>query len=136
MLATRLRLRDFRSYERTDVELGSGLTETRAIKVLEPEDVAEAIVGALERPKFDVWVPRESVGIYKLMQLLPRGGREAIARALKADKVLAETDSSARAAYEDRAAHSEPSRDPEKLAGEEQTEVQAESESESETAAT
>ena len=75
-----------------NTELGSGLTETRAIKVLEPEDVADAIVGALERPKFDVWVPRESVGIYKVMQLLPRGGREAIAGLLKADKVLAETD--------------------------------------------
>ena len=91
-----------------NTELGSGLTETRAIKVLEPEDVADAIVGALEHPKFDVWVPRESVGIYKVMQMLPRGGREAIARFLKADKVLMETDASARAAYEDRAAHSEP----------------------------
>ena len=75
-----------------NTELGSGLTETRAIKVLEPEDVADAIVEALERPKFDVWVPRETVGIYKVMTLLPRGGREAIGRALKADKVLAETD--------------------------------------------
>ena len=28
-----------------NTELGSGLPETRAIKVLEPEDVAEAIVG-------------------------------------------------------------------------------------------
>ena len=42
-----------------NTELGSGLTETRAIKVLEPEDVADAIVGALEQPKFDVFVPRE-----------------------------------------------------------------------------
>ncbi len=59
-----------------NTELGSGLPETRAIKVLQPEDVADAIVDALERPKFDVWVPRESVGIYKFMQLLPRGARE------------------------------------------------------------
>jgi NADP-dependent 3-hydroxy acid dehydrogenase YdfG len=92
-----------------NTELGSGLQETRAIKKLEPEDVADAIVGALERPKFDVWVPRESVGIYKFLQLLPRGGREAIGRMLKADKVLAAADPVERAAYEDRAAHSEPS---------------------------
>ena len=91
-----------------NTELGSGLPQTRAIKVLEPEDVAEAIVDALEHPKFDVWVPRESVGIYKLLQLLPRGGRERIARMLKADKVLAEADTAARAGYEERAAHSEP----------------------------
>jgi NADP-dependent 3-hydroxy acid dehydrogenase YdfG len=91
-----------------NTELGSGLPETRAIKKLEPEDVAAAIVGALEHPKFDVWVPRESVGIYKLMTLLPRGAREGISRFLKADKVLADADSKARASYEERAAHSEP----------------------------
>ena len=44
------------------------------------------------------------------MQLLPRRGREGIGRLLKADKVLAEPDKAARAAYEDRAAHSEPAR--------------------------
>jgi NADP-dependent 3-hydroxy acid dehydrogenase YdfG len=105
-----------------NTELGSGLTETRAIKVLEPEDVAEAIVGALERPKFDVWVPRESVAIHKFMSLLPRGGRERIGRLLKADKVLAETDQQARAAYEDRAAHSEPALDPDRAEGDSETE--------------
>jgi short-subunit dehydrogenase len=100
-----------------NTELGSGLPETRAIKVQEPEDVADAIVGALERPKFDVWVPRESVGIYKFMTLLPRGARERVARFLKADQVLAGADPAARAAYEDRAAHSEPGLD-EEAAGE------------------
>jgi NADP-dependent 3-hydroxy acid dehydrogenase YdfG len=92
-----------------NTELGSGLPQTRAIKKLEPEEVAEAIVAALERPKFDVWVPRESAGIYKALQLLPRGAREWIGRALRADKVLAGADPVARASYEDRAAHSEPS---------------------------
>jgi NADP-dependent 3-hydroxy acid dehydrogenase YdfG len=112
-----------------NTELGSGLTETRAIKVLEPEDVADAIVGALEHPKFDVFVPRETVAIYKFMQLLPRGGREAIGRALKADKVLMDTDASVRAAYEDRAAHSEPARDPGRAdSAEEPVEVETESE--------
>ena len=91
-----------------NTELGSGLPETRAIKKLEPEEVAEAIVAALERPKFDVWVPRESVAIFKVTNLLPRRAREAVARMFKADKVLAEADTNARAAYEERAAHSEP----------------------------
>ncbi|MCD6014246.1 MAG: family oxidoreductase [Solirubrobacterales bacterium] len=91
-----------------NTELGSGLPETRGIKRVEPEDVAEAIVGALGRPKFDVWVPRESVAVNKLMQLLPRNAREGIARLLKADKVLAEPDTAVRASYEERAAHSEP----------------------------
>jgi NADP-dependent 3-hydroxy acid dehydrogenase YdfG len=91
-----------------NTELGSGLVETRGIKKIEPEDVAEAIVGALERPRFDVWVPRESGVISKVMQLLPRAGREGVARLLKADRVLAGADPAARASYEERASHSEP----------------------------
>jgi NADP-dependent 3-hydroxy acid dehydrogenase YdfG len=91
-----------------NTELGSGLTETRGIKKVEPEDVAEAIVGALERPKFDVWVPRETGAVHKVMQLLPRAGRERVSMLLKADKVLAEPDTTVRASYEERAAHSEP----------------------------
>lgn len=99
-----------------NTELGSGLPETRAIKKLEPEDVAEAIVAALERPKFDVWVPRESVGIHKLMTVLPRNAREGIARLLKADKVLAEADAGQRASYERRASRSEPDQEGEDAA--------------------
>ena len=77
--------------------------------MLEPEDVAEAIVDALEQPKFDVWVPRRASAIDKLMQLLPRARAARRSGALlKADKVLADADPNARAAYEDRAAHSEP----------------------------
>ena len=104
-----------------NTELGSGLVETRAVKKVEPEDVAEAIVAALERPLFDVHVPKSAGAIGKVMNLLPRSGREAIARALKADKVLAEPDKAKRAAYEERAARSEPGLEPEKVeaAGEE-----------------
>ena len=95
-----------------NTELGSGLVEARAVKVSEPSDVADAIVAALEYPKFDVWVPKIGAGIHKVLNLLPRAGREAIARALKADQVLAQADANARAAYEARAARSEPSLDP------------------------
>jgi hypothetical protein len=64
-----------------------------------------------------------------VLNLLPRGGREAIGRALKADKVLMETDEQVRAAYEDRAAHSEPARDPDRVeSATEPVEVETESE--------
>ena len=94
-----------------NTELGSGTVDTRLVKKLEPEEVAAAIVEALKRPKFDVWIPRETVAIYKTLQLLPRASREWVARMLKADKVLAEADQATRAAYEERAAHSEPALD-------------------------
>ena len=58
------------------------------------------------RNRFDVWVPSSTAAIATVMNLVPRRGREAIAKGLKADKVLAEADKGARAAYEDRAAHS------------------------------
>lgn len=95
-----------------NTELGSGLVDTRAVKKIEPSDVAEAIVDAIKYPKFDVWVPKVSAGIYRFMALLPRSGREAIVRALKADQVLAGADMNVRSAYEDRASRSEPGLDP------------------------
>ena len=89
-----------------NTELGGGLTDTRGVKKLEPEEVAEAIVEAIETNRFDVWVPKSSAQIGAVLTLVPRSGREAIARFMKADKVLWEVDDNARAAYEDRAAHS------------------------------
>jgi NADP-dependent 3-hydroxy acid dehydrogenase YdfG len=96
-----------------NTELAAGLKEARGVKNLEPEQVAEAIVDALERPKFDVWVPRSTQFIATAMSVVPRRGREAIARMLKADTVLAEADPAQRAGYEARAARSEPGLEPE-----------------------
>jgi NADP-dependent 3-hydroxy acid dehydrogenase YdfG len=101
-----------------NTELASGLKEARGVKNLEPEEVADAIVDALETGRFEVWVPRSTQHIATVMNLVPRRGREAIARFLKADKVLAEADPAARAGYEQRAAHSEPGLEPEKVSAE------------------
>jgi NADP-dependent 3-hydroxy acid dehydrogenase YdfG len=87
-----------------NTELISGAQKARFVKVPEPEDVADAIVDAIEHERFDVWVPRETGGINKFMQILPRRGREAVARLLKADTVLTEIDEEERAAYEKRIA--------------------------------
>jgi NADP-dependent 3-hydroxy acid dehydrogenase YdfG len=91
-----------------NTELASGLTETRGVKQVQPEDVADEIVAALKEPRFDVFVPRSVAGITKVMALLPRSGREGLSRALKADQVLAQIDTGQRAAYELRASHSDP----------------------------
>ncbi|MEJ7750675.1 MAG: SDR family NAD(P)-dependent oxidoreductase, partial [Thermoleophilaceae bacterium] len=44
-----------------DTELADGLPSTRAVKKVSPDDVANAIVEALEFPRFDVFVPK-SIG--------------------------------------------------------------------------
>jgi NAD(P)-dependent dehydrogenase (short-subunit alcohol dehydrogenase family) len=92
-------------------ELAAGLAEARGFKPVTPQEVAAEIVDALKRPRFDIYVPRSIGRINKLMSILPRAGREGIARALKADKVLTAIDHNARNAYELRAAKSEPSLD-------------------------
>ncbi|MES1193012.1 MAG: SDR family oxidoreductase [Solirubrobacterales bacterium] len=91
-----------------NTELASGLQNTRGVKLIQPEDVANEIVSALKEARFDVFVPRSVAGITKVMNVLPRGGRESLSRALKADKVLIELDEGKRAAYELRASHSDP----------------------------
>jgi NADP-dependent 3-hydroxy acid dehydrogenase YdfG len=91
-----------------NTELAAGLQQARGVKNVNPEDVADGIVDALRRPHFDVYVPKSIGTINKVMGVLPRGGREGIARALKADKVLAQADPNARKGYELRASHSEP----------------------------
>jgi NADP-dependent 3-hydroxy acid dehydrogenase YdfG len=91
-----------------DTELAAGLQQTRGVKQVKPGDVADEIVSALQEARFDVFVPRSVAGITKVMNLLPRNGREAMSRALKADQVLAQVDVGQRAAYELRASHSDP----------------------------
>ena len=94
-----------------NTELISGADRPRAVKVVEPEDVADAVVGALEVPKFDVHVPKSAGRIGWVMSLLPRAGREGVARALKADSILVNIDAGQRAAYEERISHAERSRE-------------------------
>ena len=91
-----------------NTELTDGCTDTRGVKKVEPTDVADAIVDAVRNSKFDVFVPKSVGTISWTMNLLPRTGREAVARALKADKVLADIDMDKRAAYQLRASHSDP----------------------------
>ena len=87
-----------------NTELGSGLGETRSFKPVQPQDVANAIVEALQTGRYDVYVPRTVAGIVRGAALMPRSMAEAIGRVLKGDQVLARPDHIARAAYETRMA--------------------------------
>jgi NADP-dependent 3-hydroxy acid dehydrogenase YdfG len=95
-----------------NTELGSGLGEARGMKSLQPTDVADAIVDALQHAIVDVWVPRSSKRTNTLGVLLPRALSEGMARAMKADRVLAGADAGVRRGYELRASRSEPGLEP------------------------
>jgi NAD(P)-dependent dehydrogenase (short-subunit alcohol dehydrogenase family) len=97
-------------------ELTTGLVEARGVKSVGPEDVAAEVIAALKVPRFDVFVPRSTGPLVALGSALPRRLREALTRALKADQALLQTDRSARAAYEARAAASAPAAEHEKTA--------------------
>ncbi len=85
-----------------NTELGSGLPTTRGFKAVEPEDVANAIVEALQTGRFEVFVPKSIGGMVRFNSLMPRRAVESVGRMLKGDQVLAQPDHVARAAYEAR----------------------------------
>ena len=91
-----------------NTELSTGMTEVRAFKNSDPEDVAGAIVAALQFPRFDVYVPKSAGPTWVGVNLLPRRARDMLGRALKIDRAFAQADHRARAAYEARAAASAP----------------------------
>jgi NADP-dependent 3-hydroxy acid dehydrogenase YdfG len=95
-----------------NTELGSGLGAVRGMSNLEPTDVADAIVEALQLGTVDVWVPKSAKRTNAVGTLLPRSLAEGMARLMKADRVLAGADANVRRDYELRAAQSEPGLEP------------------------
>src|SRR3954447_26224077 len=93
-----------------NTELTAGVGQ-KLIKPVEAEDVANEIVDALELGRFDVYVPRSNAVMTRFAALMPRRFNEAVARLMKADKLMFEVDHGARRAYEERAAASEPDLD-------------------------
>ena len=87
-----------------NTELGSGLANTRGIKVVEPEEVADAIVEALRRPRIDVYVPRSLGVLWRIGAVLPPRAGILLAKLFRSEGVLSDADPTARAAYEARAA--------------------------------
>jgi NAD(P)-dependent dehydrogenase (short-subunit alcohol dehydrogenase family) len=85
-----------------NTELGSGLQRSRGVKVVEPEDVANAIVEALQTGRVDVFVPKSVAGLFRTMNLVPRSVADFITKILKGDQVLVNPDHMLRGAYEKR----------------------------------
>lgn len=91
-------------------ELSAGLKETRLSSQVGPEDVAAAIVGALKKPRLDVYVPGYLGRVNNVVRVFPRRVGEFIGRTTRTDQLLsAAVHSPERAAYEARAAASAPS---------------------------
>jgi short-subunit dehydrogenase len=92
-------------------ELSAGFAQTRLSSQVEPDDVAAAIVDALETRRFEVWVPRYLGVVDRMTRALPRRVGEWMLRASRSDRLMSDAaNSPARAEYERRAAASAPPR--------------------------
>jgi NADP-dependent 3-hydroxy acid dehydrogenase YdfG len=80
--------------------LGAGMEPARGSRLLDPEEVADAVVGAIERPRFEVSVPREIGPALRFRSLLPPRARDAVSRVLRMDKVAMDVRTEERADYE------------------------------------
>jgi NAD(P)-dependent dehydrogenase (short-subunit alcohol dehydrogenase family) len=87
-----------------NTEMSTGVKAGPGVKIIEPDDVASAIVAAVETPRFRVWVPPVLGPLWKIMALLPQRLRDGLGRKLDADKLMARADRASRAEYERRIA--------------------------------
>jgi len=87
-----------------NTELYSGLQQMRGIRTPEPEDVAEAIVEALQTGRYEVYVPRRMNAVFRISALLPRRLLDAFGAAMGSNDTMTHPDHHARAAYEARLA--------------------------------
>jgi NADP-dependent 3-hydroxy acid dehydrogenase YdfG len=96
-----------------NTELGAGLPQARFVGHIEPSTVADAIVGALRSPRFEVYVPRRIGPLTKAGAAVPTAVRDGFGRLMALDRVLGRPDREARSAYEQRAARSRGELEPE-----------------------
>jgi NAD(P)-dependent dehydrogenase (short-subunit alcohol dehydrogenase family) len=80
-------------------ELASGMRPPRFVPMVKPEQVAEAIVKTLERPKLEVIVPAWTTPLIRVTLALPPNWRDKIRTFFRIEEVGGEIDGSARASY-------------------------------------
>ena len=86
-----------------DTELISGAGRLRLFPLVTCEDVADATLGAVRKGQVDVFVPRSARIAQVLPALLPRPVYERLGRLFHLDRIFANLDHGARAAYHARA---------------------------------
>jgi short-subunit dehydrogenase len=85
-------------------QLSAGIKEVRGASSVTPEQVADAIVAGLERPRFAIFVPRSLGGLAFTLSATPYRVRHFLARLIHTDKLLLNYDKDVRAPYEARVA--------------------------------
>ena len=85
-----------------DTAMIQGQPRPRLLPVVTPDDVARAVVEAVRRERFEVWVPSNQwIGV-KFGNLLPRRLRERVILAMGVGRIAGQADLSARRDYHQR----------------------------------
>src|SRR3954452_17172611 len=72
-------------------ELAAGVPDLRGVPRVTPDEIAALTIDALKVPRFAVWAPKRLAGVIWSGAVVPRRWREAVARAMNANRV-ADTD--------------------------------------------
>jgi NAD(P)-dependent dehydrogenase (short-subunit alcohol dehydrogenase family) len=80
-----------------------GQGRPRTLPQVTADEVAAAVLHAVEHGRFEVWVPRSQGVSVKMAGLLPRPAREMLMRALGLTRIAGDSDADARRAYHRRA---------------------------------
>ncbi|MFE9322339.1 SDR family oxidoreductase [Nocardia sp. NPDC052278] len=86
----------------TNTELIAGTTGTKFVRNLEPEEVAEGIVGAIATRKPDVYLPAMLGPVARLQPVFGRKLRDFMNHLLQADTTFLTVDKTARSGYDAR----------------------------------
>jgi NAD(P)-dependent dehydrogenase (short-subunit alcohol dehydrogenase family) len=85
-----------------DTAMLEGQARPRMLPVVTPDDVASAVLGAVRRDRFEVWVPSSQAITYRLGTLLSRRMRERLLRAIGVGQIAGQLDANARRGYHER----------------------------------
>ena len=87
-----------------NTELASGTRSVPFMKKAEPEDIAQAVVRLIQRPRPKVRIPAMAGAIVVSQRFMPRRLGEFVSRSFGSEQIfLADVDTERRRAYEDRA---------------------------------
>ncbi len=87
-----------------ETEMAHGVKRLRGIRTGRPEDVAAAIVDALQTGRPEAFVPRQLGWVIAMQAITPRPAVRLIRRLLGADRMFTQVDALERAAYDARIA--------------------------------
>jgi short-subunit dehydrogenase len=85
-----------------ETQMLEGQGRPKRVPLITPEDVATAVLDAVQRNRFEVWVPASQGVSAKVGAIAPRRVREAVMRAIGVGEIGGKTDPEARRPYHER----------------------------------